>query len=211
VISPSSLLGFVLVVGVLTVTPGLDTALIVRTAAGGHARRAWGVVLGIQNGTLLWGLLTSLGLAAVLVASATVYEILRWAGVAYLAWIGLGLLRQAVRRGTAAETETSGSPGHEFLRGWRRGVTTNLLNPKMGAFYVALLPQFIPSGANPVVAGIVLASVHVLLGLLWSAVLVHLAGRFRRILARSGTRRVLDAVSGTVILGFGARLALTVR
>ena len=192
---------FVLVVGLLTLTPGLDTALILRTAALGAPRRAWGVVLGIQSGTLIWGVLTSAGITALLTASRLAYDILRWAGACYLIWLGLSMLWSARRR---AEPE----PAAE-APGWRRGLLTNLLNPKMGAFYVALLPQFIPPGVNPFAFGVLLAGVHIVLGTAWSAVLVALAHQLRAVLRRPTARRVLDRVTGTVITAFGLRLALT--
>jgi len=197
----SSLGSFAVVVGLLTLTPGMDTALILRTAAVGAPRRAWGVVLGIQGGTLIWGVLTSAGITALLTASRLAYDILRWAGAGYLIWLGLSMLWSARRR---AEPE----PAAE-APGWRRGLLTNLLNPKMGAFYVALLPQFIPPGVNPFAFGVLLAGIHIVLGTAWSAVLVALAHQLRAVLRRPTARRVLDRVTGTVITAFGLRLALT--
>jgi threonine/homoserine/homoserine lactone efflux protein len=196
---------FVLVVGLLTLTPGMDTALILRTAVAGRPRLAWGVILGIQAGTLIWGTLTSAGVTALLTASQLAYDVLRWAGAAYLVWIGLGMLRDAVRRRPAAApvVETPGG----FLAGGRRGLLTNLLNPKVGAFYVALLPQFMPAGAFWY--GVGLTAIHVLLGVTWSAVLVVLAGRLRAVLRRPLVSRGIDAVAGTVVAGFGLRLALS--
>ncbi|AGZ43571.1 LysE family translocator [Actinoplanes friuliensis] len=193
----SSLGSFVVVVGLLTLTPGLDTALIVRTAAVGARRRAWGVVLGIQTGTLVWGVLTSAGVTALLTASQVAYEILRWAGVCYLIWMGLSMLRGRAQ----PEPEATGG-------GWRRGLLTNLLNPKMGVFYVALLPQFIPAGAPVFAFGVLLTGVHIALGTAWSGVLVLLARRLRVTLQRPAARRVLDRITGTVIAGFGIRLAV---
>jgi threonine/homoserine/homoserine lactone efflux protein len=197
----SSLGSFAVVVGLLTLTPGMDTALILRTAAVGAPRRAWGVVLGIQGGTLVWGVLTSAGITALLTASRLAYDILRWAGACYLIWLGLSMLWSARRR---AEPEPAAEPP-----GWRRGLLTNLLNPKMGAFYVALLPQFIPPGVNPFGFGVLLAGIHIVLGTAWSAVLVALAHQLRAVLRRPTARRVLDRVTGTVITAFGLRLALT--
>jgi threonine/homoserine/homoserine lactone efflux protein len=203
----SSLGSFVLVVGLLTVTPGMDTALIVRTAAVGAPRRAWGVVLGIQSGTLVWGLLTSAGITALLTASRLAYDILRWAGACYLIWIGLSMLWAARRRWS--EPPAGAADDDAFLPGWRRGVLTNLLNPKMGAFYLALLPQFIPAGVSTFGFGVLLAGVHIVLGTAWSAVLVALAHRLRAVLRRPVARRVLDRITGTVIAAFGLRLALS--
>jgi threonine/homoserine/homoserine lactone efflux protein len=209
----SALWTFALVVGLLTLTPGLDTALIVRTATLRAPRRAWGVVFGIQSGTLVWGVLTSAGATALLTASRIAYETLRWAGAAYLVWIGARMLWTSARGGgpASAHGENGDVPSNDFLPGWRRGFLTNLLNPKMGAFYVALLPQFIPTGATPLTFGILLACVHVALGTAWSTVLVLAARRLRRWLTRPAPRRLLDGLAGGVIVGFGLRLAADSR
>jgi threonine/homoserine/homoserine lactone efflux protein len=211
----AGLWSFVLVVGLLTVTPGMDTALILRTAALGAPRRAWGVVLGIQAGTLVWGVLTSAGVTALLTASHVAYEVVRWAGACYLIWIGLGMLWSARRHSPGDRAQEPGPAADlradRFLPGWRRGVLTNMLNPKMGAFYVALLPQFIPAGAPVFGYGVLLTGVHIMLGVSWSALLVLSARRLGDVLRRPVARRVLDRVAGTVIAGFGVRLAFEGR
>ncbi|MGA4988657.1 LysE family translocator [Nonomuraea bangladeshensis] len=206
----SSLWSFALVVGLLTLTPGLDTALILRTAALGRRRGAWGVVLGIQAGTLVWGALTSLGVTAVLTASHLAYEALRWAGAAYLVWMGARMLIGTFRWENPGEgDEPEAAPALDSMtRGFRQGLTTNLLNPKVGAFYVAVLPQFIPAGAAPLAMGVLLASVHAALGLIWSTVLVAFARVLRERLRTTRARRLLDRITGTVIAAFGVRLAL---
>ncbi|MFG3229024.1 LysE family translocator [Kitasatospora sp. NPDC048194] len=200
----TALWSFALVVGLLTITPGLDTALVLRTSALGGRRQAWGVVLGIQTGTLIWGTLTSAGVTALLTASQVAYEVLRWAGAAYLVWMGVGMLRS---RGGAAQAEEAPVEGG-FGHGWRRGTLTNLLNPKVGVFYVAVLPQFIPAGVPHFAAGVALTCVHVLEGLLWSTVLVGFAQVLRSWLRRPAARRVLDRVTGAVVVAFGLKLAL---
>ncbi|MFE7118099.1 LysE family translocator [Streptomyces sp. NPDC057654] len=211
----TALWSFALVVGLLTLTPGLDTALVLRTAALGERRRAWGVVLGIQSGTLLWGALTSLGVTALLAASQVAYQTLRWAGAVYLLWMGARLLWLTWRGGESGgddtagqETGALGDPSDSLLGGWRRGLLTNALNPKVGVFYVAVLPQFIPATAPHLATGLLLTSVHVVLGLLWSTVLVAFARVLRGWLRKPSARRVLDRVTGTVIVGFGVKLAV---
>lgn len=231
-IAASSLGSFALVVGVLTLTPGLDTALVLRTAAVGHRARAWGVVLGIQTGTLAWGVVSALGVTAVLTASHLAYTALRWAGAAYLVWMGGRMVLATLRGGTEGHPAQAGTdraarepdavepgalepdalePGTGGFRdGWRQGALTNLLNPKVGAFYMAVLPQFIPAGGAVAhaVNGTLLAGVHIVLGLLWSGVLIAFARTLRGTLRRPSARRVLDRISGTVIAAFGLRLAL---
>ncbi|MFJ9771043.1 LysE family translocator [Kitasatospora sp. NPDC101157] len=201
----TALWSFALVVGLLTLTPGLDTALILRTSALGRRRQAWGVVLGIQTGTLIWGTLTSAGVTALLTASQVAYEVLRWGGAAYLVWMGVGMLR---KRGAEAAAEQEESAEGGFGHGWRRGTLTNLLNPKVGVFYVAVLPQFVPAGAPHFAVGVALTCVHVVEGLLWSTVLVGFARVLRGWLRRPAARRVMDRVTGAVVVGFGLKLAL---
>lgn len=195
---------FAAVVALLTLTPGLDTALILRTSLLSGRRSAWGVVLGIQLGTLAWGLLTAVGLSALLAASQLAYDVLRWAGAAYLVWMGLRML--LARGGGHDEAPAERSTG--FGAGLRRGLLTNLLNPKVGAFYVAMLPQFIPAGAPHAAMGLLLAGVHVSEGLVWSAALIGFAGLLGGFLRTPAVRRVLDRVTGAVIIAFGLRLAL---
>ncbi|MDQ0598711.1 threonine/homoserine/homoserine lactone efflux protein [Streptomyces canus] len=209
-ITASALGSFALIVGLLTLTPGIDTALILRTAVTGRSTRAWGVVLGIQTGTLVWGVLGALGVTAVLTASHLAYTALRWAGAAYLVWMGARMVWATLRRrgGDAGPAEEADSGGG-FWSGWRKGALTNLLNPKVGAFYMAVLPQFVPEGgaAAHLLAGALLAGVHIALGVIWSGVLILFARTLRDTLRRPSARRVLDRVTGTVIAAFGARLA----
>ncbi|HEY9330669.1 MAG TPA: LysE family translocator [Streptomyces sp.] len=206
----SALWSFALVVGLLTLTPGLDTALILRTSALGRRRSAWGVVLGIQTGTLVWGAFTSLGVTALLTASHLAYTALRWIGAAYLVWMGFRMLRDTFRGLPTADADDSvpAAGADSVSGGWRQGTLTNLLNPKMGAFYVAVLPQFIPAGTGHFTMGLLLTTVHVVTGLLWSAVLIGFARVVRGWLRKPRARRVLDRITGTVIGVFGIRLAL---
>ncbi|MEU6374630.1 LysE family translocator [Streptomyces sp. NPDC046909] len=229
-ISASALGSFALIVGLLTLTPGIDTALILRTAVTGRRTRAWGVVIGIQTGTVVWGALGALGVTAVLTASHLAYTVLRWAGAAYLVWMGARMVWSTLRRrggtgsgagngngsgngsgnGNGSEPAEEAETGGGFWGGWRRGALTNLLNPKMGAFYMAVLPQFVPEGGAVahLASGILLAGVHIGLAVVWSAALILFARTFRDTLRRPRARRALDRATGTVIAGFGLRLAL---
>lgn len=206
--SVAVLASFALVVGLLTVTPGLDTALVLRSAAVGGKRRALGVIAGIQTGTLIWGFLAAVGVSAILLASAQLYDVIRLVGAAYLVWIGGRMLWSAIR-GTAATAVDDRPVGADsFLRGWHQGALTNLLNPKVGAFYVAILPQFIPEAAPHLAWGLTLAGVHVLIGSAWLTLLALVAQRFSRWLQRRKVARTIDGVTGTVVAGFGVGVAL---
>jgi threonine/homoserine/homoserine lactone efflux protein len=197
VIHPGALLAFVPVAALLTITPGTDTMLVLRSAGLDGARAAWLAALGIALGCLAWALMVALGLGALIVASPTAYRWLRVAAALYLAWIGIGLILRP-RQGLAA----NGSDGPAF----RRGLITNLINPKVGVFYLTLLPQFLPPGSGAADA-IALAGVHIALSLAWFALLIGFARRLAPLLASPAVIRRIDRLCGVVFVGLGAKLA----
>ena len=201
-----SLIAFTVVAALLTVTPGLDTALVVRTAAADGARRAFFAGLGICLGCLVWGLVVALGLGILLETSVLAYTILRWIGAAYLLWLGLQLiLSKRVDFGGEGAASTPASSVTWF----RRGLLTNLLNPKVGIFYVSFLPQFVPAGANVPMTTLLLAIIHAGLGLLWFVALIAATRPIARALRRPKVIRTLDRLTGGLFILFGAKLALS--
>lgn len=194
----------------MTITPGIDTALVLRSAVRGGRRAAAGSALGIGGGILIWGIAAAVGISALLLASETAYTIVRIAGAVYMVWLGIGMLRSAIRPGSSDAEAAASAPEIRSTRaGFRQGFLTNLMNPKVGAFYIALLPQFLPAGVHPALMGGLLALVHVLLSLAWYALLILAVGVMRVWLAKPMVQRGVDAVAGVVIVGFGAALALT--
>jgi threonine/homoserine/homoserine lactone efflux protein len=197
-----ALLAFAAFAAVLTITPGLDTMLVVRTAAAGGRRAGMAAGVGIGIGTLCWAAASALGITALLAASHLGYTILRCAGVAYLCYL-------AVRMLAGAQRSTMDGPATQSpWRALRIGLTTNLLNPKVGVFYLSVLPQFLPAGHSALVASIAMGAVHDAEGLLWFALLVFVVGRVARLFARPAVRRWLDRVTAMVFLAFGVRLAV---
>jgi threonine/homoserine/homoserine lactone efflux protein len=212
---PTALLSFALAAGLMTLTPGIDTALVLRTAVVENARNALLAAAGIVTGVLAWGLLAALGLGAVLAVSEIAYRVLQAAGAVYLFWLGARMLYAAARPTPTAKAwngEDANAPatrGNSAARWFVRGLTTNLLNPKVGVFYVSFLPQFMPPDVNVVAFSAVLAAIHAALSLAWFVLLVLATRPFARALARPATTRALDAITGTVLIGFGLRLALS--
>jgi threonine/homoserine/homoserine lactone efflux protein len=202
----SAVLTFAVVALLLTLTPGLDTALVLRAALTRSRRDAAATAAGIVAGLFVWGAAAAVGVSALLTASQTAYDVLRFAGAAYLVWFGIRLVVRAVRGTLAAEPD--GPPGSSPWRAARQGLATNLLNPKVGVFYVALLPQFLPSGSSPLLVGLLLAGVHALISVAWFAVLIGLASALGRRLRRPATVRAIDGITGTTLIGFGVKLAL---
>jgi threonine/homoserine/homoserine lactone efflux protein len=200
-----SLLAFTLAAALLTVTPGLDTALVLRTAAVEGPRKAFAASLGICLGCLAWGALVAVGLGMLLEASELAYLALKWIGAAYLLYLGLRLI--FARRDEAEDRAAGPERSNWFLRGF----LTNLLNPKVGAFYVSFLPQFIPAGASVPSTTLLLAAIHSALGLLWFALLVGATRPLARLLRHPALVRGLDRATGAVLILFGLRLAFARR
>lgn len=199
----TALLAFAATAGLLTITPGLDTALVLRTAAAQGPARAWMAGLGVCFGCLLWAAVVAVGLGALLSASRAAYTILQWLGAAYLLWLGVGMLRRP-RTALAPAVAPKRPPGSPFAR----GALTNLLNPKVGLFYVSLLPRFVPHGAPVAAFILLLGAVHALLGLVWFSALIAATRPISRLLQRPDVLRTLDRATGGVFVLFGLGLAL---
>lgn len=203
-----ALVAFSLAAGLLTITPGLDTALVLRTAAAEGARRAALAALGIVLGCLTWGAAAAFGVGALLTASQTAFTVLKWTGAAYLAWLGVNLI---LRPRARFETSTAGAAPDGAAAWLRRGFLTNLLNPKVGVFYVSFLPQFMARGVEPVGFMLLLAAIHAVMGIAWFAAVIAATRPVAAALRRPAVVGWLDRATGAVFLAFAARLAFDRR
>jgi threonine/homoserine/homoserine lactone efflux protein len=205
-----ALLAFTIAAALLTITPGLDTALVLRTAAVEGPRRAILVALGICCGLYLWALAVSVGLGALLTVSRLAYNILRVAGAAYLIYLGGKIFLRPRSAGTVDSSATNSRENtiaDEMPSRWfARGFLTNILNPKVGVFYVTFLPQFIPTGVHVTSFSMLLASIHVTEGILWFALLISSTAALATWLRRPRVATAIDRTTGAVLIGFGAAL-----
>lgn len=200
----SACLAFAAVAALVTITPGLDTMLVLRTTVAGGRRTGFLTAAGIATGLLCWGAASAAGLTALLAASRLAFDVLRIAGACYLLWLGGQALWRARRE---AATEELPEPDMSGAAAYRTGLVTNLLNPKIGVFYMSLLPQFLPADAPVFGTSMLFAVIHVAEGLAWCALLVGAAGAARRTLARPSVKCRLQQVTGVAFIGFGLRLA----
>ena len=199
---------FAIAAGVLTLIPGPDTLLTVRTALAAGRATALAATAGISTAVIGWGCAAGLGLTAALAADPGLYLALRWAGAAYLGWLGLSSIvhggRWPVEEGAVQHEPPRGAGlGPAYLR----GILTCASNPKVGVFYLALFPQFIPPGADVLGWSVLLAGIHAAEGLAWLTIVATLSRRLGRALRRRRNRRLADSVSGAAFLAFAARLA----
>ncbi|WP_263057073.1 LysE family translocator [Pantoea agglomerans] len=201
-----SLFAFSLAALLLTLTPGLDTALILRTACAEGGKKAFHAALGIDAGCFVWGALVALGLGALLAVSEMAYTVLKVCGAVYLSWLGLQLLIRP-RSSFSNGDDNNVSQGSWFII----GMLGNVLNPKMGIFYVSFLPQFIPAGHSPLIWTFILVSIHVAIGTIWSVTLILSTHFASAVLKKSRVVRVMDRATGGLFLCFAAKLAISTR
>ena len=205
-----ALLSFTLAAGLLTLTPGLDTALVLRTAVveGGKQAMLAGTV--ICFGCLLWGAAASFGLSALLAVSGFAYNVLRIAGAIYLGYLGIKLVVRAfafTSSNSAVGPVLEENKGRDNSRWFKRGLLTNLLNPKVGVFYLSFLPQFIPAGVEVWSFSILLALIHATEGLCWFLLLTNATELLSGWLKQRRVIMALDSAMGAVFIGFGLKLA----
>ncbi|WP_312182625.1 LysE family translocator [Pantoea sp. CTOTU46764] len=203
------ILSFLFAITILTLTPGFDTALVLRSAAAQGWKRASATAFGVTLGCLVWGVAVGLGLGALLLASEMAYNMLKWIGAAYLLYLGVKLL---INPRTQAETgQHAQNKEQSYVACFTRGLFGNLLNPKVGVFYVTFLPQFIPAGASVPLWCTLMALTHMVIGLVWNAVLIGSSQYFATHLRRPAVLKVMDRLTGCVFIGFAAKLALSRR
>jgi threonine/homoserine/homoserine lactone efflux protein len=166
--------------------------------------------IGICFGCLLWGAAASFGLSALLAVSGFAYNLLRIVGAIYLGYLGIKLMIRAFASTSSNKAvgpvleEKKGRGGSRWLK---RGSLTNLLNPKVGVFYLSFLPQFIPAGVQVWSFSILLALIHALEGLLWFLLLTNATELLSRWLRQRRVMMALDSAMGAIFIGFGLKLA----
>lgn len=199
-----SFAGFVITATILTLAPGLDTAMVLRSAAADGAWRGAATAVGVALGCLCWGGAAAFGLSALLHAWPLAFVALKWSGAFYLGWLGLQLLirpRSAFASACDANAAASG-----FGLSLGRGFVTNILNPKVGLFYLTLLPQFVPQELAGPGYAFLLACSHVAIALGWFVLLAVITSAIRPWFRRPHVVATFDRLTGGIFILLGLRL-----
>ena len=208
---PAQFLAFLGIAAVVICVPGPDTVLTIRNVLTGHRRSGIATAAGVATGQAVWTVAASVGIAGLLLASAPAFQAVRWAGATYLIFLGLRSLWSAIRgdtrTGQAADHNRRFSAQLTPSRAFRQGLLSNLTNPKMAAFFLSLLPQFVSAGSGSLIESLQLGVVFCLMTFVWLSAYAVLLDRIGEALRRGPVKRLLDAVAGAVLVGFGIRLA----
>lgn len=205
-------LSFLLAITLLTISPGVDTLLVIRNTARGGVRDGATTSVAICCGLFVHATISALGISLILLQSAWTFHMLKLVGAAYLIWLGITSLL-AARRGQALPVGgvSSNAPSVSRWQPIKEGFLSNVLNPKTVVFYMAFLPQFIAPGDPALLKSLWLAGVHFIIANIWQISVVMMVGSAGKWLANARFAQTLNAATGAVLVVFGIRLALTQR
>jgi threonine/homoserine/homoserine lactone efflux protein len=188
----------------LVLLPGPDTMLVAGHAARRGIKAGMAAIGGIQLGGVFYMLLCGFGFLSVLNAVPGLFMAVKIAGALYLAWMGLGLLRGAIKPAPASAEQKVRIGGSPFMQGF----ISTVLNPKVAIFFLAALPQFVGTGPDAPWQGMLLIAIVYALGFLWCALLALLATKASRTVGQSGAMRWFEGAMGVGFFGLAGRLAL---
>jgi threonine/homoserine/homoserine lactone efflux protein len=208
---PAELPAFVALAVFVIVTPGPDTALTVRNTISGGRRAGVATAAGVSSGLAVWTLATAAGLSALLVASEPAFMALKYAGAAYLVFLGLQTLIGAFAARTHDATPLFTRSPLTRAGALRQGLINDLANPKIAVFFSSLLPQFAPAHGPAFPTLLALGLLFCAMTFAWLCLYATAIDRLSALLSRTAVRRAIDAVMGTVLMALGGRLALERR
>jgi threonine/homoserine/homoserine lactone efflux protein len=196
------------------VTPGPDTAVTIRSTLFGGRTGGVFTALGVATGQIIWALATSIGIVAILIASEPVFLAVKYAGAAYLVYLGLQAVREALRPSPPVQgVVAAGRPVRRLKpsAAFRHGVISDLGNPKMAVFFASLLPQFVQAGEAAFSALLLLGFVFAAMTFTWLAFYAVMVAKAEDFLRRSSIRRAIEGITGAFLVAFGLRIAAEQR
>ncbi|MCC5881084.1 MAG: LysE family translocator [Halomonas sp.] len=200
---------FLIAITLLSMSPGVDTLLVIRNTARGGVRDGVLTSLAICCGLFVHATISALGISLILLQSAWAFSALKLAGAGYLVWLGInGLLAARRGQGLPLGSVQGGQEAVPIWRPMREGLLSNVLNPKTVVFYMAFLPQFIAPTDPALLKSLWLAGVHFVVANVWQIAIVFMVGSAGRWLGSRLFARVLNGATGAVLILFGVRLAL---
>jgi threonine/homoserine/homoserine lactone efflux protein len=205
------LLAFLGISVLVIATPGPDTAVTIRNTLLGGRAGGIATAIGVATGQAIWALATSAGIVALLVASEPLFLAVKYAGAAYLMWLGVQSLRAAFRPTNHVAAQMPAARPLAPRAAFGQGVVSDLGNPKMAAFFTSLLPQFAPPGDTSFAGLAALGLLFSLMTLLWLVGYVLAIARVGNVLRRPAIRRALEGLTGATLIGLGLKLATEER
>ncbi|XAW90675.1 LysE family translocator [Vibrio sp. CDRSL-10 TSBA] len=199
---------FLIAITILTLTPGLDTALVIRNTSRAGMVDGCVTSLGICAGLFVHATFSAIGISAILAQSAELFHIMKMIGAAYLIWLGISSLRSLIKTGQGMNVATLSHTELSVKRSLREGFLSNVLNPKTAVFYLAFLPQFINPEHSPLLQSLLMAAIHFVIAMVWQCGLAGALSSAKNLLKNASFMRWMEGTTGLVLVALGVKLLL---
>ncbi|EHY9845125.1 LysE family translocator [Vibrio cholerae] len=199
---------FLIAITILTLTPGLDTALVIRNTSRAGFADGCTTSLGICFGLFVHATFSAIGISAILAQSAELFQIVKMIGAAYLIWLGISSLRSLMKTGQGIEVASLAHAQFRLTRSLREGFLSNVLNPKTAVFYLAFLPQFINPDYSPLAQSLLMALIHFAIAMVWQCGLAGALSSAKNLLKNASFMRWMEGTTGVVLVALGIKLLL---
>lgn len=199
---------FLIAITILTLTPGLDTALVIRNTSRAGFSDGCVTSLGICGGLFVHATFSAVGISAILAQSAELFHFVKMIGAAYLIWLGLSSLKALLKNGQGMNISTVSHGELKLSRSLREGFLSNVLNPKTAVFYLAFLPQFINPESSPLFQSLFMAAVHFVIAMIWQCGLAGALSSAKNLLKNASFMKWMEGTTGIVLVGLGLKLLL---
>ncbi|HAS3624802.1 TPA: LysE family translocator [Vibrio cholerae] len=199
---------FLIAITILTLTPGLDTALVIRNTSRAGFADGCTTSLGICFGLFVHATFSAIGISAILAQSAELFQIVKMVGAAYLIWLGISSLRSLMKTGQGIEVASLAHAKFCLTRSLREGFLSNVLNPKTAVFYLAFLPQFINPDYSPLAQSLLMALIHFAIAMVWQCGLAGALSSAKNLLKNASFMRWMEGTTGVVLVALGIKLLL---
>ena len=199
---------FLVAITLLTIVPGIDTVLVIRNTSRSGGKDGVVTSLGICLGLFVHATFSAVGISAILLQSAELFQVMKWIGAAYLIWLGISGLRAALKGHAGMAINDAASNSFNVRRSLKEGFLSNVLNPKTAVFYLAFLPQFIDPQHSPFLQSMIMASIHFVIAMVWQCGLAGMISSAKRLFASNSAMRWMEGATGAVLVFLGLKLIL---
>ena len=197
---------FVMAILLLTITPGIDTVLVIKNTSRSGARDGVVTSLGICLGLFVHATFSAVGISAILLQSAELFLVMKWVGAAYLIWLGIGGLRAAFKSHSGLTIDDPVVMSLSVRQSLKEGFLSNVLNPKTAIFYLAFLPQFIDPQYSPLLQAMTMAGIHFVIAMIWQCGLAGAVSSAKRLFANPVALQWMEGITGSVLIFLGSKL-----
>ncbi|EHZ2552297.1 LysE family translocator [Vibrio vulnificus] len=197
---------FLIAITILTLTPGLDTALVIRNTTRAGLQDGCMTSLGICCGLFVHALFSAIGISAILAQSAELFQLVKMIGAAYLIWLGFSSLKSLMTSGSGLSVAQMAQQSYDAKRSLREGFLSNVLNPKTAVFYLAFLPQFVNPEGSPLLQSMTMAGIHFVIAMVWQCGLAGALNSAKNLLKNAQFMKWMEGATGAVLVALGLKL-----